>query len=146
MEDQNTNQPLFGLNLDDRIKQSLQKCASWAGIAAVTSIIGSALSFIEYFITRSRMEQYAAYRLRRESGAADFLGEFIALGIGILFFILQYNFATKTKNGIVGNSQELINQGLSNLSAYFKVFGIIVIILLAFVVLFLLVGLGGGFE
>ncbi len=58
MENQDTNQSLFDLRFDENVKQNLRTAATWGGIAAIISIIGSALGLINYFVQAGKPKTY----------------------------------------------------------------------------------------
>ena len=66
--------------------------------------------------------------------------------IALIYFfpcLFLFRFATKTKAALAANDQEVLNASFQNLKASFRYVGIITIVLLAFWVLALLVGLLG---
>lgn len=150
MENQNTDQSLFDLNFDENVKQNLKGVAVWAGMAAIVSLTGSILGFINYFVQKSRIEslyrQYEGFGVRRTSSTSNLFSAVISLVIGIVLFSLLYKFSRSTKSGIDSSQQGLINEGLGSLASYFKVIGVLMIIAIAFFVLAFLAGLGGGFD
>jgi len=58
--------------------------------------------------------------------------------IGLLINYYLYQFANLTKKGVNGMSQTDLNAGFYNLKIYFVIISVLVIIVLAFVLLFLL--------
>lgn len=150
MEKDTRDQSLFDLSFDENVKQSLKGAAVWAGIAAIVSITGSVLGLINYFVQKSKFDamsrQYESLGLRQSQAGSNFISAFISFGIGIVLFVLLYKFSRKAKAGVDGNEPFLINEGLGSLSTYFKVIGILLIIVIVFALLAVLIALGQGFE
>jgi glucan phosphoethanolaminetransferase (alkaline phosphatase superfamily) len=57
-------------------------------------------------------------------------GAFISAIIGCAINYFLYKFSTMTRDGLNNMNQVQLNQGLNNLSTYFKVLGIILLIVL----------------
>ncbi|ODT51752.1 MAG: hypothetical protein ABS68_11365, partial [Niastella sp. SCN 39-18] len=64
--------------------------------------------------------------------------------ISFVFSYLVYQFGNRTKKGLLNTDQDNLNSGFSNLKILFRIYGIIVIIYLAFIALALLFGIIGG--
>jgi hypothetical protein len=147
MENQDTNKSLFDINFDNNVKQDMRGAANWGGIAAIFSITAAILSVIAHFVARNRMESqlegFGEYQYQSQR-ADTLLYTIIALIIyGFMFYFLN-RFARLTKTGLDGNNPQLITEGLNNLANYFKVIGVVIIIMLTLFFLVLLIGLAGG--
>ena len=132
MENQDTNQSLFDLRFDENIKQNLRATAQWGGIAAIISISKSALGLINYFIQMGKAKTYrfeGFQEMRVQASSTNNLASvIITLLISIFLFYFLNQFARITKAGIDNNNPEQISQGLGNLSSYFKIIGVLLII------------------
>jgi hypothetical protein len=147
MENQDTNKSLFDINFDDNVKRDMRGAANWGGIAAILSLTGAILSVVAHFVVRNRIasqyEGFGEYQYRSQR-ADTLLYVLIALIIyGFMFYFLN-RFAKLTKTGLDGNNPQLITDGLNNLANYFKVIGVIIIIILTLFFLGILIGLAGG--
>ena len=146
MDNQNTNQSLFALHISDNTKMQLKGAAVLAGIAAILSLVNQIISFVMVIMNKNKVP--VEYRTEGFSPttsaekAGSIVGGVITLIIGILLFYFLNKFSTQTKAGLNGNNQEVVNNGLSGLSAYFVTLGILLIIGLAFGLL--VVGLAGS--
>lgn len=67
----------------------------------------------------------------------------ISLIVTFLLFYFLNRFSSQAKAGLNSNNQQLVNNGLGNLSSYFVTIGILVIICLA-LFLFVIVLRGGS--
>lgn len=131
---ENTNQSLFDINFDENVKQSLKGTATWGGIAAIVSIIGSVLGVVNYFVQKAKMDRFYSegseeiVRLQRTSEAGGLFNVALSLIIGIILFVFLFKFSNKTKTGVDTGDQYVINEGLGSLATYFKIIGILFII------------------
>ena len=144
---ENTNKSLFDINFDENVKQSLKGAATWGGIAAIASIIGSILGLVNYFAERGKISRYGgggyeAVRVQQAADAGGFISVAIALIIGIILFVFLNKFSRKAKSGVDASDQYLINEGLGSLAAYFKFIGVLLIIMIVVFGLALLIGIG----
>ena len=147
MENQDTNQSLFDLRFDENVKQNLRAAATWGGIAAVISIIGSALGLINYFVQAgkpktNRFEGFQEMRVQTNN-SNNIVSVIITLLIAIFLFYFLNQFAKTTKAGIDGNNPQQVSQGLGSLSSYFKIIGVLLIIcIVIFGLAILVIGMG----
>ena len=147
MENQDTNQSLFDLRFDENVKQNLRTAATWGGIAAIISIIGSALGLINYFVQAGkpktyRFEGFQEMRVQTNN-SNNLVSVIITLLIAIFLFYFLNQFAKTTKAGIDGNNPQQISQGLGSLSSYFKIIGVLLIIcIVIFGLVILVLGIG----
>jgi small-conductance mechanosensitive channel len=132
MENQDTNQSLFDLRFDENVKQNLRAAATWGGIAAIISIIGSALGLINYFVQAGKPKTYRSEGFQemrvQANNSNNIVSVIITLFIAIFLFYFLNQFAKTTKAGIDGNNPQQISQGLGSLSSYFKIIGVLLII------------------
>lgn len=148
MENQDTNQSLFELHFDENVKQSLRGAATMGGVAALVSILGSALGLINYFVAKNnpktdRFESLPEMRTET-TGSGNLAGVILSLIISIFLFYFLNRFSKITKAGIDGNNQLQISEGLGSLASYFKIIGVLLIICIVLVALVLAVGIGSG--
>ena len=125
MQDSNSNLNLFQLGIDMHTSEHLKRAAYWARIIALAGFISAGLSVIVAFANR----ELAPARTM----VVTFTIIFAIISILINMFL--YRFATHTKTGITDMSQEQFNEGINGLQTYFKIIGILLIIMLSIVVL-----------
>lgn len=143
---ENTNKSLFDISFDENVKQNLKAAATWGGIAAVVTLARSILGMINYFVLRGKISRYnyggyEGMRVQQTAEATGIVSIVIGLIITIILFTFLNKFSRKTKSGIDANDHSLINVGLGNLSTYFKIIGVLLIIMIVFVGLGMLVGI-----
>lgn len=137
MENNTTGESLFDLQLDEGLKQSLRGTAVWAGIAAVVSLVSSLISFAAYFIQQNKLRHvYREYEMNLPAeNSGNLASAVISFLIGLVLFGLLYKFSSRTKAGVDAGDPGQIYAGLNGLSSYFKLIGVLLIIVLVLVVL-----------
>jgi hypothetical protein len=125
----NTNQAdnLFDLTYDSAAGNYLKQAATWAKICAIIAFVSAGLSLLKSF---------AAGRGSMITAAATVLVSLIVVGLSILINVFLLRFASNTTTGLTSSNQEKLNEGISNLTTYFKIVGILIIILIAFCIIY----------
>ena len=149
MENPNTDQSLFRLGVNDNLKIHLRSTAVVAGVAAILFLCTSIIKLVLTFMSRNKVLVQNRYEgFTQNTTSAERTGTLvwavIWLIICILLFYFLNKFSTQTKAGLNANNQEILNNGLSGLSAYMITIGILLIIFLALMVLALMIGLTAG--
>jgi hypothetical protein len=135
MEDQQTHpQPsqldnFFNIAFDDGIRAQVRSAASWAKICAICAFITSGIALlVALFGRQAESENFGASGLVR---AGNVLGAVLVAAISVFINYFLYRFATATTKGM--NAMDIIstNEGFNSLRTYFKILGIILIIVLS---------------
>lgn len=153
--EQNQTSSLFNLNLDPTGRSHLAETARWAKFLAIVGFIGCGLivligvffgSFFSMMMRGFGNSPYDTYGTSAASGLGATMAVFYILFALIYFFpvLFLYRFATKMKAALAADDQEVLNTSFQNLKACLRFIGIITIIVLAFWVLGLVVGLLGA--
>ena len=131
------------LLINNVIKHNLDKMAYWAKLFGILGFIGSAIIVIvaiAMFIMGGDMGGMYGYG----AGAAGF----IYIILGVIYFIPSkyiYTFSTECRRALNQNSQNAIEEALSNLSSVFTFWGVFtVIILIIYALMFCALLLGVG--
>jgi hypothetical protein len=123
---------IFDLNIDEEGKAHLAAIAQWANINAIVGFASIGVTIISFAISVSTYG----------SGAVSgILGSLITLGITFLLNITLFNAAKNIKNGVNLTEQGQFTFGLTKLAGYFKIVGILTIIVLVIFFFALLLGL-----
>ncbi len=145
MEYQNEHS-LFDIQYDDNLKQQMKGAANVAAIAAILSLVGSVVSFISFFVTRSRqeamlrnmgMEGFSSQNAA--STGSNLVSAVISLVLAIFMFYFLSQYARLTKAGVDNNDTMQIGDGLAKLATYFKIIGVLLIIVMVFFFLAILI-------
>jgi small-conductance mechanosensitive channel len=135
--EQNTDNSLFDLSIDETAKDHLRRICSWTLVIVITAVIGYVVAIIKAFIPKTQVIQNEGFGVSVTTGQG--IGSVIfGIIIGLLINYFLYQFANLTKKGVNGMSQTDLNAGFYNLKIYFVIISVLVIIVLAFVLLFLL--------
>jgi hypothetical protein len=151
--EQNQDSSLFGMNLDMTGKAHLSEAARWAKFLAIIGFIMCGFivligiffgSFIGMFTSQYGSNPYNELPASSTGFGTTMAVLYIIIAL-IYFFpcLFLFRFATKMKNALAANNQEVLNGSFQNLKASFRYVGIITIVMLAFWVLALVIGLLG---
>lgn len=144
MDQLNDNTIFDEFSVDGEIKSNLADISRWASINAIVGFVSLGLSIISFIITMGRLSEYGA----SSSGAAGggIFSLIIGAAISLLLNITLLQAASNLKKGIEGTDQTVFGIGLTKLATYFRIVGVLTIIVLAIFVLAILFGilLGSG--
>jgi len=128
------NQSILELQVDQTASKNLAEVSRWAKFLSITGFVFMACMLIFFIAMRS---QIASTLSQVIPGFADVnsLGVLVAFFIiiaGIVFLLMYFLFrgSILIKKGIETKSQDMFNNGLASLKAYFMMYGILAIIAL----------------
>ncbi|MEO8173667.1 MAG: DUF5362 family protein [Sediminibacterium sp.] len=122
---ENNPDDIAKLEVSEKLRYDLRSAAEWGKLIAILSFISSGMSLIIGF----------------RKGSIVLSVIFAAISVFVYFFL--FKFGAEVKKAIDSNDQEKLNSGLRNLETYFKILGVIMIIVLIICVLaivFLMLG------
>lgn len=145
------NPSLFSLSLDLTLKEHLAEAAKWARFLAVVGLVSLGflvLAGIAFSVTLSRANRFGnsgfsstAYGVGYSTGMALF---YLVIAIIYLFPLLYLlRFANAAKRALAANDQERLIESFQNLKRFLRYIGILTIIGLAFLILSVVIGIGG---
>ena len=152
--EQNQDLSLFNINVDQTGRAHLAEAARWAKFLSIMGFIMCALivligvffgSFFSMFTSRYGNNPYDDLSASATSGLGATMAVFYIIIALIYFFpvLFLFRFATKMKTALASNDQEILNASFQNLKASFRFVGILTIIMLAFWILAIIVGILG---
>jgi membrane protein YqaA with SNARE-associated domain len=146
MENQNQLDNIFNISFDDNSRESLRTIALWARICAVCAFVGYAIALILAFFGKVGLpDNSEGSSLINSFGRASLItGALISAIIGGAINYFLYRFAADAKEGLASVNQVKLNEGLINLKTYFKILGIILLIVLIICALALVIGIIGA--
>lgn len=121
MENQQDTKSVFGLQFSDKLRKDIGSAAIWAKIAAVISFISAGVGLVSSF------------------SSGNILGSFLSAVFTVFVALFLYRFADNTLKGVADMNQQHINEGIKNLSTYFKIYGVICIVALSIIALGILI-------
>jgi len=125
-----------GMKITPEIKLYLEEAAKWAKfISIVVFILAGLYGIIALLGMISGMA--AAGQLGGGVGVLIFYLVFFIIYAAIMIMVglYLYRFADSIKMSLVNNNQQLLTKAMLNLKRYFKLIGILIIVLLVFMVL-----------
>ncbi|HLK31423.1 MAG TPA: DUF5362 family protein [Puia sp.] len=143
MDTPNSLDNIFKISFDDNGRDQLQTITLWAKICAICAFIGYAITLFVAFFGRTRYSEMEGAAAALGKGATIAFALLTAIiGTAINYFL--YKFATDAKKGLSNIDQIKLNEGLSSLKTYFKILGIILLIVLIFAALAIVFGIIGS--
>lgn len=149
---QQTNAPLFDLQVNFDAKSQLADTAKWARFLAICGIVGIILVVVGGSIVALSMAKTDP-ELRQITREANISAEGMGAGIivvyvamGLLYFfpcLFLLQFGNKMKIALANGDDLLLSESFRNLKKTFRYLGIVTII---FIVFFVIGLLAGGFE
>jgi hypothetical protein len=136
MEQQDTHHSLFDLSIDETAKDHLRKICSWTMIIVIIAVIGYVVTIIKALMPKTQVIQSEGFGASVSTGQ-NLASVIFGIIIGLLINYFLYQFSKLTKKGVDGMSQMDLNAGFYNLKIYFVIISVLVIIILAFLLLFL---------
>ena len=136
------NQSILELQVDRTASKNLAEVSRWAKFLSITGFVFMGCMLILFIAMRSQISSTLSQVI---PGFADVnsLGVLVAFFIiiaGIVFLLMYFLFrgSILIKKGIETKSQDMFNNGLASLKAYFMMYGILAIIALIsnFVIIF----------
>lgn len=127
---------IFDLAIDEEGKSHISSIAQWANISAIVGFAGIGISIIGVVIVLIRASEFSGSAANSGSGIFSLL---ISTAIALLLNITLINAAINLKKGIDQTDQGHFSLGLTKLAMYFKILGILTIIILVIATLVLLV-------
>jgi hypothetical protein len=124
---------IFELNIDEESKSHFSSIAQWANINAIVGFAALAITLVSTFITISTY-----------GSNSSLSGVVVGAAISILLNVTLLAAASNIKKGITQTDQGHFGLGLTKLAGYFKLVGILTIIVLVIFVLVLLIAIMVG--
>jgi len=141
MENTNENSIFNFNNVDEEAKSNLSGIAQWTNINAIVGFVSAGLSLITTVVGLGRLGSFGS----SSNAVGAILGLIITLAISLLLNITLIAAAQNIKKGIEQTDQGHFALGLNKLATYFKILGIITIVVIALLLLVILAaGLLGG--
>lgn len=141
MEQENITDDLFDVEIDQKAKSLLADIARWARIIAITSFASYGLTLLYSFVAVPEVQSGLTGSAARISQIAIVL-IFVTIGTILNLFLLR--FGTDVKAAIDTSNQAKLESGFNSFRIYWKIAGILLIIVLSFVVLAVLLGIVGN--
>ncbi len=136
------------LNERPLLHHHILAAAKIAGVAAIVSLAGS-LAGLLATLTRplppapAAQEGFSKDDMQQLMQGSTYVSAFISLVISVLAFYFLFRFSSLAKTAIANGEQAKLTTSLQSLGSYFKIWGIIMFLVIALFVLSLLGGMLG---
>jgi hypothetical protein len=141
MEEQNQLDNFFNISFNTEARDLLKQMTQWSRICAICAFIGYAFSLVVAIFGHPQALNSGTEGL----GAGPFfkagsvIGVLITITIGGILNYYLYRFSVDTAKGLESMDPGKLNEGLGGLRTYFKIFGVLTIIVLGFVALAIII-------
>lgn len=137
----------FSIAFDETTRTHIRSAANWAKIIALCAFTGYGLSLVAALFAPSYRYAVGSEGLHIENLArtSNLFGVMITIIIGGFINFYLYRFATATVKGMDAMDGVKTAEGFNSLRIYFKIYGVLLIIVLSLAVLFVLfflIGMG----
>ena len=145
--EQNENLLSNDLQIDSIASAHLKETAMWAKFLGIVGFVISGLLVIVAIFAGaflSKIMQASPYNSAAgASMGAGFLTIIYLIIAAIAFFmsLLVFRFGTRTKSALITSDQNILNAGFDSLRLMFRVYGIVMIVYLGFIVIAMIGGL-----
>lgn len=132
MEQQPSNEPLFGLQVDYDSGNMFTEATKWAKFLAIIGFIFIGIFALTLALAGAAMVQgFSTYMPELAGFGGLIIGIFILILLICTYLtILLFRFTALVKQGIETQNQVTFNSGLKNLKNYFLIYGVFTLILL----------------
>ncbi len=121
--------------LSNNTTQHILTAARRAKWTAIISIASAVVSFASVILMAFKSPALAG---------VQFFQFLLVSGLSIILAIFLWNFNKNVKEGLVVGNNDMVEKGMGNLMTYFKIIGILVIVLICIIVLFILISIISG--
>jgi hypothetical protein len=153
MEDQQippvTNQleNFFNISFDEAARAQIKQAAVWAKVITLCAFAGYAVVLVVAIFGQTAYQSDFSSNGEVIGGyvrSGNMVTVILTIGLGVFINYFLYRFAVATVKGMDNMDPIKTNEGFNNLRRYFKIYGILIIIVLSFLVLALLIGIVAG--
>ena len=128
------NQSILELQVDQTASKNLSEVSRWAKFLSITGFVFMGCMLIVFIAMRSQIASTLSQVIPgfAEVNSLGVLVAFFIIIAGIVFLLMYFLFrgSILIKKGIETKSQDMFNNGLASLKAYFMMYGILAIIAL----------------
>ncbi|HZJ61227.1 MAG TPA: hypothetical protein VFD24_13140 [Chitinophagaceae bacterium] len=128
------DQSILELQVDQTASKNLSEVSRWAKFLSITGFVFMGCMLIVFIAMRSQIASTLSQVIPgfAEVNSLGVLVAFFIIIAGIVFLLMYFLFrgSILIKKGIETKSQDMFNNGLASLKAYFMMYGILAIIAL----------------
>jgi len=134
MSNDQLSKDLFALNMNHETQNSFQGLFQWVYYSAIIGFASIAVSVLTIILN------FGNGVYEQPSGGSSLIGNLVGLAISVFLNLTLYAAATGIRKALLHSDQSTFNVGLSKFALYFRVIGILAIVVLVILVLALIIG------
>lgn len=131
---------LFTLNMNHEAQNSFQGLFQWVYYSAVIGFASIGVSVLTIILN------FGNGTYEQPSGGSSLVGTLFGLAISIFLNLTLWAASTRIRKALLHSEQSTFNEGLSKFALYFRVIGILAIVVLVIFVLALIIGIIAGLS
>jgi len=132
----------FNIAFDASMRAQIKKAALWAKICTLSAFVGYVIALVVAFFGEYSPEvESIGGSYVRTTGIA---GTLVSVAFGAVINYFLYRFAVATAKGMDTLDNAKTNEGFNSLRIYFKIYGVLLIIVFSICGLAILVAIGAG--
>jgi len=134
----------------DPVRDTVLSAAKIAGIAAIVSLAGSLVGVAATLltpapsITAPAQEGFDEQTMQQLVQSSTYISAFISLAISVLAFYFLFRFSKLAKVAINSGDNSRLGTALQSLAGYFRIWAVIMFLIIVLFVLSLIGGIVGG--
>ena len=129
MED---NQSILELQVDQTASKNLSDVTRWAKFLSITGLVCMGVMVIFFIVMRSQIAGALSQLVPGFSEIDSFgmLISIVVIGAGLVCVLMYFLFrgSVLIRKGIESKNQEIFNNGLASLRAYFTMYGVLAVV------------------
>lgn len=129
MED---NQSILELQVDQTASKNLSDVTRWAKFLSITGLVCMGVMVIFFIVMRSYLASALSQVIPGFSEIDSFgmLISIVVIGAGLVCVLMYFLFrgSVLIRKGIESKNQEIFNNGLASLRAYFTMYGVLAVV------------------
>jgi hypothetical protein len=120
---------IFNFSFDETSKDHIKTISQWAAINAILAFVGLVLDIVQFIILSNGLYRRASI-FDFQYGSRSGLTLFFQVIISVLLNVFLYNASIQLKKGINGMDNGILTKGFGSLRTYYKIYGIILIVVM----------------
>jgi hypothetical protein len=126
------NQSILELQVDQTASKNLSDVTRWAKFLSITGLVCMGVMVIFFIVMRSKIASALSPLIPGFSEIDSFgmLISIVVIGAGLVCVLMYFLFrgSVLIRKGIESKNQEVFNNGLASLRAYFTMYGVLAVI------------------
>lgn len=121
---------IFNFSFDDTSREHFAGISKWAAINAILAFVALGLNILQFVMATGSYRRSSSPLFNMGFRASDSSSLFFQVIISILVNVFLYMASTQIRKGIDAMDKASLTKGLASLRTYYRIYGIILIIVL----------------